>query len=221
MISKYLAEDVGLQTHPIALLNIPDAHVNEALSVHTLLGFAPDHKIMVHTGSIYHSEKQLKLTLEAIQDFPTLHLLFVGNRPRFFTLRDEVGESDYQRIHFIEYDQYPLLDLLAGCHIGLVHVRSTQYLNHRITSSNKFMEYIRAELPVISTPHQLHKIFNEPDPFVVFYDEMRPSSFNQAIATSLDKLNEFRENVKKVSPELSWKKEVSKMVEAVQELLTE
>lgn len=214
LIAERIASDHHLSSFPTVVQNIPNQDPVAPIDVKSMLKIDRTAFLVVHAGTMYFSQEELKYTLNIFEQDPNAHLLLVGNRPSFYALKDAC-QGSFTSIHFIEYHHYHLMNLLAGCDAGLVHLRSDLYLNHNLASSNKFMEYIRAAIPIISAEQTMHRRLNQPLSFTAFYNNHDPDSFRLALqAVQLNAVS-WKSNVQSVNRLLEWKDEANKLINLV------
>jgi len=182
---------------------------------HEKFNLSKDSKIIVHSGTIYHTENQLKDLYDCICSLPNTYLVFIGNRPRFFELKAEI-ELDAvlaKRILFHDYclNQEDNINLLAAAEIGLMHIRD-RWLAHKITFSNRFVEYIMAGIPVVATPQEFTQELNDSYHCCEFYTENNKEQLKQCLVKILGDLKFYTDNANEARMELDWEKESAKLI---------
>jgi glycosyltransferase involved in cell wall biosynthesis len=175
-----------------------------------------DARVIVHSGTIYHTDSQLKELFEIIVALPNTVLVFIGNRPRFFELKTQVQSNSVlsSRIFFHDYElkQSDNINLIASADIGLMHIRD-RWLSHKITFSNRFVEYIMAGIPVVATPQEFTEELNNQFDCCAFYSENDAEQLKHGLLKVLDNLEAYTVNAAKARNQLDWKKESGKLTE--------
>ncbi len=186
-----------------------------------LYGLSSKQMILVHSGSIYHTDKQLQFLFNVIKNNEKITLVFVGNRPRFEEVRYIVNaDSQLQhRIFFHPYlsNQNEMVNLLSCADIGLMHIRDT-WEAHKIGFSNRFVEYALAELPVIATPQDFTKTINETYPCSVFYTEDNEQSLDSAVKIMLQNYETLKSGIGAAKENFNWRSEEVKLLYIYNEL---
>jgi glycosyltransferase involved in cell wall biosynthesis len=218
MIADQLVKDHQFKKQPTVVQNIPEALAKSILDSKFLLGIPQEATLIAHVGSMYFSMSELHSILNIIEESKRCHIVFIGNRPYHASLKTFCAKNQLQHTQVIDYNAYPLMDFLAGCDLGLVHIQSKKYPNHDFASSNKFMEYILAGIPVISVNQSMHKKVNKELPFTSFYEEGDPNSFKKALDHALKNHQEFKTNVVKIRTKFDWNNEAAALVDEIQTL---
>jgi glycosyltransferase involved in cell wall biosynthesis len=217
-ISNRLKSNNELKETPTVLGNYPELlnrNMNKSY-FHDKYNLKSDVRVLVHSGTIYHTDSQLKELFEIIVDLPNAILVFIGNRPRFFELKNKVQLNAVlsTRIFFHDYElkQSDNINLIASADIGLMHIRD-RWLSHKITFSNRFVEYIMAGIPVVATPQEFTKELNNQFNCCTFYSENDTEQLKQGLLKVLDNLEVYTVNADKARNQLDWKKESGKLTE--------
>lgn len=218
MIANKLQEEHQLTQKLVVVQNIPEGKASIILDSKSLLGIASNKMLIAHVGSMYFEQKELQQILRIIESSTAFQMVFIGNRPYHTDLKTYCTEHHFKNIHVIDYEAYPIMDFLAGCDLGLVHIQSKKYPNHDFASSNKFMEYMQAGIPIISVNQSMHRAMNEELTFTSFYDANNLQSFKNALDHALKNHQEFKKNVVKVSVNFNWQDQVSPLVHEIQNL---
>lgn len=212
LIAVRLQADHQLSTTPTVVQNIPDEQPTQRLATKALLGLDEDVFLVVHAGTMYFSENYLWSIITSFEEHQGTHLVFVGDRPAFYQLREKCERKQLEHIHFIEYTDFNLMNLLAGCDAGLAYVRADEYINHNLASSNKFMEYIKAGIPVISVEQAMNRRFNKQLECAVFFKTDDPASFDKALVQIQEEAPRLIKNLKNEHRILSWENESKKLL---------
>lgn len=200
---------------PIIVRNIPDeqAALNE-VNLRTEFGLPPEAQIIVHAGNIHQSDEDVDRLVKAVKMETNCHLLFIGNRPRYYAIKERFRTSTEAKglVHFLEYDANTLHGILQQCTLG-VAATETRYLAHRIGSSNRIMEYTKAGIPVIATRQESHEEMSEAYGHIALYDSDDRASIQAAIQLILSDRDAFTHRAKSASGQLSWKREVQPLID--------
>lgn len=178
-------------------------------------------KILVHSGTIYHTEKQLLSLFKIVSSINNLSLVFIGNRPRFYEVQNMVNSiSGLNKIFFHEYynNQEENINLISCGDIGLLHVRD-KWEAHRITFSNRFVEYLAAGLPVLGTPQDFAKSINDVYGCCKFYNEDDFNQLKNGLKHIIENLEQDTKKAELAKKNLSWELESKKLLELYNTLL--
>ena len=224
-IANSLKEDFNLKHTPTVLSNFPELikfENNDYLKNKFNIG--KEKKLIIHSGSIYYSDKQVNQLFDIINDFDKVVLIFIGNRQRFYNLKNKTeNKAKNNIINKVFFEDYPneydsLFSLLCSADVGLLHVRN-KWKAHKMGSANKFIEYSHAGLAVISTFQntaiEINKRFNHCN----FYDENNFNEFKTALNQTLKNLDSLKNNALKTREEINWDSESKKLVELYNTLL--
>jgi glycosyltransferase involved in cell wall biosynthesis len=210
-----------LTQKPFVIGNYPKVSkaVQESLDLKQNLAIAPEDYLLIHSGSIYHTDSQLDSLFKIIQRNSQTHLAFVGNRPRFEEIKQCVSQQGLSRIHFINYpkDQRMVIQLLRGADIGILHVRQN-WLAHKLGFSNRFVEYVQAGLAVVGTPQEYTRTINQKYPCCIYYSVSDKKSIEHAIIQAINQLDELKKNAQKAQKELNWETEKEKLTSFFHEI---
>ena len=183
---------------------------------HQKFNFSEDDTLIIHSGTIYHTDEQLIDLFNLIMNISSLKLIFIGNRPRFFEVQEMVETSDKwaKFIFFHDYmsNQESNINLIASGDIGLLHVRDL-WEAHKITFSNRFVEYIMANIPVIGTPQNFTKEVNDSFNCCAFYSENQSDQLKQAFHEMTTNIELYSKNAKTARESINWKSESKKLTD--------
>ena len=210
-----------LTQKPLVIGNYPIVGEANQDSIDLKKNLAIPHEdyLLIHSGSIYHTDAQLDSLFNFIQRNSKAHLAFVGNRPRLEEIKQFVSKRGLSRIHFINYpkDQSMVIQLLRGADIGILHVRQN-WLAHKLGFSNRFVEYVQAGLAVVGTPQEFTRTINQKYPCCIYYSVSDKKSIEHAIIQAINQLDELKKNGQKAQKELNWETEKEKLSEFYQKL---
>ena len=222
-IASRFKTNLNLNPIPIALNNFPILlNFNETNIIREKFNINKDKNIIIHSGSIYYSDKQLTCLIDIIKKQKNTVLVFMGNRPRFNEIRSTV-ENDIHLNNLVFFLTYPsnyssLFSILCSADIGLMHIRN-RWEAHRLGSANKFMEYSHAGLAIISTFQATAEKINDQFQHCTFYDESNFKEFEMALVHTLDNLASLKNKALQTREKLSWESESIKLVEAYNNML--
>jgi glycosyltransferase involved in cell wall biosynthesis len=158
-LADLLVERYGLVRQPDLVLNapIPDPLPEGQPTVRRAAGVDPDVPLMVY-GGVVNPARGLQTVIKALPLLEGVHLaLIVNNRGHAIrhlqTLATQLGVQD--RLHLVDYVPHnQVTAYIADATLGLSPLSHT--INHDVTITNKFCEYIAAGLPIVTsdTPAQ-------------------------------------------------------------------
>ena len=210
-ISHQLSKDHDLNDRPIFLHNIPKKKkLNSSQNYfHKKFNIPNDHIIVIHLGSIYHTDNQLKKLFKVFIKNQSVKLIFIGNRPKHYELKKTIKNNLIlnNKIFFHDFPSTSeITNLISSADIGLCHIR-TEFFAHKITFTNKFFEYSMAEIPVISTKQDICVEYAKLYDNAIFYDENSYKSLNNAFEKIIKNISYYKKNAKQLKINLDWKKE--------------
>lgn len=223
-IAKQFQLNCGLKTLPHVIGNHPhkfDLSIREGY-FHTKYGIPPNIKILIHTGTIYHTDDQLQHLFEIIEKNSNIVLVFIGNRPKFYEVEEAANKKGIlnKTLFFHPYpnNQKEVINLLAAADIGLLHIID-KWEAHRIGFSNRFVEYIMAGIPVIATPQEFTKEINNTYCCSEFYQADRSVELSKAIKIMISNYDVYKSEAVKARSALDWNLESEKLVNLYQAIL--
>lgn len=175
----------------------------------------PGFEVLNH--GMYRDARGFELMVEscdALKDYPEIRLAARGLGPLEDALRE--GAAKQQTKNFIFYPPaHPknLISEAATSHVG-VAITLPVCLNYVVSVSNRLFEYAAAGLPVIMSDIPEHRFLNEKYEIGVIIPENTPEAFAQAVVRLYED-REFYEkccvNARKMSFEINWEKEFTKL----------
>lgn len=220
-IAEEFCRTYRLPKKPLVIGNYPNIgeSVNHSENLKTSLFIPKEDTVLIHTGSIYHTNQELELLFDIVQRNSKIHLVFVGNRPRFEEIKQFVFNQELSRIYFLDYpkDQTEVIQLLSGADIGLLHIRQT-WRAHQLGFSNRFVEYVQAGLAVVATPQEFTRAVNHKYPCCVFYSISDKESLEVAILEAIKQLDKLKQNSEKAKVKLTWHSEKEKFINFYKEI---
>ncbi|MEQ9187019.1 MAG: glycosyltransferase family 4 protein [Cryomorphaceae bacterium] len=200
---------------PLIIRNIPeDQEVLHIQDLRTELHLPPEVHIIVHAGNIHQSDEDVDRLVRAVKSRTNCHLLFIGNRPRYYAVKERLSVSVEAKgfVHFLEYDPIVLHGILQQCTVG-VAATETRYLAHRVGSSNRIMEYTKAGIPVIATRQESHEEMSETFGHIALYHSNDGASIQAAIQAVLSDRAGYMRRAKAASGQLSWNREIQPLID--------
>lgn len=220
-LSKKFKSDHKLEFDPIVIGNYPEKiKFKDENNLKTDLQIPSNLKIIVHSGSIYHSNKEINDLFQIIQQEKRLALVFIGNRPKYFELKDKVQNENWERIYFYPYptNQIEIFGLLSQADIGLLHVQN-KWEAHRLGFSNRFVEYINAGIPVVATPQEFTEQLNQKYSCCIFYRSDSKQSLKNAIYEMLNNHENKKKNTHLAQKDLNWETEAESLIKAYEAII--
>jgi len=157
-LADLLVDRYGLANQPALVLNAPQGtRADPAGSIRQDLGLGPQVPIMVYGGGI-NTARGLHTVVAALPQLPGVHFVMVHNFHSHVvkdleSQAESLGVRDrLHRVPLVPHDQ--VVPYYGSATIGLSPLLRGP--NHDIALTNKFLEYIRAGLPVVTsdTPTQ-------------------------------------------------------------------
>jgi glycosyltransferase involved in cell wall biosynthesis len=222
-IGHKLEHELNLKFSPIVVRNYPIQTNNKSLpgSLHEKLGISFDKKLLVHSGSIYYSDQQLNDLANVILSIENIVLVFIGNRPRFFEVKNKLLKKDHSqsKFYFVDYptDSEELVQLISSADIGLMHIRN-DWIAHQIGSANRYLEYSHAGLAILSTYQDTAVKINKKYNHTLFYDENDFSAFRENLLMLIQDLESYKKRSTNIKNVLTWESEETKLVELYEKL---
>lgn len=203
-ISKRMAA-ASFKGTTFTVRNVPE---RRSFSKPFVFDFIPDDAfVIVQIGSVYQTLTQMLGQLEAIVKLPKVHAVLIGNRPVHEQLKAEAAIRGWHRVHVVDYDETLLPSQLSACHAGLSHSASERYEAHRLSCSNKVMEYTAAGLPVIATEQETHRAMAQEYGHMVLFDNNSQGSFEGALKSLMSNFAQLHQKALEASTKLSWEEE--------------
>lgn len=212
-ISDVLKNKHGLQSAPIIVRNFPRKYpVNkDQESFKKRFGIPSDKKVLLYSGAMYHTDRQIRSLYKIVAGIDNLVLLILGSWTRHAEVREIARTMGYEggKVFFSDYitDPAQRQDVISGADIALMHLRSN-WEGHRITFSNKFVEYTFALLPIVSAYQNDCVAIGKKYGHALFYEEDDDQMLEHNIRKALKETDELSKNLSAAREELSWEKEV-------------
>ena len=162
---------------------------------------------------------------ELIQDLQNVRLALRGFGKMENKLKNRISKLPNKE-QFVFYPPVHVSELIKSAASSMVGVAITEpiCLNFKLSVSNKLFEYAAAGLPVIMSNIPEHKYLNDKYQFGVIIEKNTPESLVEAIKKLyLDKdfYDVCVKNAKKMTEEVNWENEFSKLLQKEREMLNE
>lgn len=223
-IADLLKVDLNLKRKPTVLNNYPPViNSNKNESLKREFNISEGKKVLIHSGSIYYSDRQLNQLFEIIKKNEDIVLVFIGNRPRFFEVNN-LAEKNLSLKNKVFFKSYPanyitLFSIISSADIGLMHIRN-KWLAHKFGAANKFMEYSHAGLAIISTHQNTAMEINKTYGHCNFYDENSFSEFKEALNNTLQNIDMLKAKAVQIKNKLNWESESKKLIDLYSKIIS-
>jgi len=159
-IADELARSYGLDRRPSLVLNAPIVApvVAGQPSARAAADLPDDVPIVLYGGGLARA-RGVHTVVEALALLPEVHLVVVSRAPSHYTrelqaLAAELGCADrYHEVGFVEPDQ--VVAYFASATVGIVPLLHSG--NHDWALTNKFLEYIQAGLPIVTSDTEVQE----------------------------------------------------------------
>jgi glycosyltransferase involved in cell wall biosynthesis len=217
-ISDAMTECFKMKVPPMVVRNIPRKYeINgDRAAFKQRYKIPADQKVILYSGAMYHTDRQIKVLYNIVSKIDGLVVLILGSLKRHAEVRKTAQDMGFENKHvyFGEYESNPEVrqDLISGADIALMHLRS-KWIAHRITFSNKFVEYTFAGLPIVSAYQNDCVDIGKKYGHALFYEEDEDAVLEQNIKAALEQNEQLRQNLPQAREELSWEKEVAVLLD--------
>jgi len=209
-ICDKMKSNYGLNKQIMALRNITSLTPSGVAGqdIRSQLGLKDGH-ILVQSGNIYQTYDQLRSMFDAVLKIDNLVFVLIGNRPRFYEVKNWVEKHDAYRfkILFLDYNAASLYDQLSSADFGVLYMKTDVWESHRLTSPNRIMEYSLCGLPFLSVDQFSSHELNNKYGHVIFYDLNKADDFGLSLTKMMAELNERKARATCIKDDLSWEKE--------------
>ena len=168
---------------------------------------------------VYYGGRGYDIIVEAsalLKDYPEIKIALRG----FGSMEDELREraKQLESENVIFYPPVLVNELIPYASRSKVGVAITENtcINFELSVSNKIFEYASAGLPVIMSDIPEHRYLNEKYNFGIILDENTPECFAKAaikLYTDKEFYNMCAANANKLSEEVNWETEFSRLIE--------
>lgn len=215
-LSNYIQSSYSLKQAPLPVQNIPKISgvFDDNLSLKKKLNLSETATIMVQSGNIYQTDEVFFGMLDEVLKHDNLHFVIIGNRPRFYELKElTLSIPKYSnRMHFVDYDTHVLHHQLHSADFGMLYMRTDLWKSHLLTSPNRIFEYSLCGLPFISVEQASSRQLESEYGHVLFFDGNN-SSFSSAIRQMTSDLASFRQKANQAKNTLSWDQEIQPLID--------
>ena len=194
-----IVRNIPLQTKPV--LNFTKEE----------LGIPLNKRIVILQGSGINIQRGAEELIEAMQFLENTALLIVGSGDVMDLLRNMTIQLNLQdKVVFIPKQAYSkLLNYTALADLGCTIDKDTN-INYRISLPNKLFDYIRAEIPILSTRlteiQKIIEFYNIGD-FIDSHEPKHIAHKIEEILSDKEKLKIYKQNLRKASSDLCWENE--------------
>jgi glycosyltransferase involved in cell wall biosynthesis len=206
---------------PLVIRNIPTQQSKSDPKSRTDLGLPEDMKILILQGAGINIDRGAEELLEAMVHLNNYILLIIGSGDVIQTLKERAVKEDL-RDKVIFKGKLPYAKMMQYTQVadaGLTLDKDTN-INYKFSLPNKVFDYIRAEIPVISSKIiEIEKVINKYQVGTIIPNH-QPLVIAETIdnyLTNLDK-NLLKEKIQYASEQLSWENEVTKLLETYKSL---
>jgi len=188
-------------------------------------GFIPaDKKILVMQGIGINENRGAEEALYAMQFLPDeFNLYFIGSGTILHKLKEMVRDLGLsQKVTFIDVLPYnEMMKYTRGCFLGLIFEKIYTTDEHMFALPNKFFDYLKAGVPVLSSKAIEIKEIIEKYRVGDFIENFEPTQIAKKIISiseneSLYKM--WKQNTIAASEELNWEKEEKILIEFMNNL---
>lgn len=216
-IAAEMIPEYKLAEKPLVLRNIPNRFkVVRSRYFHEHFAIPDEQKIIIHSGNIYHSNKRMKMLLQAIAENTSVSLVFIGDS---HSVKEFERKTNQARVYFHPYpEQEAYQKLLGAADFGLVYTWKPEWKSHWLSLPNRIFEYSLAGLPIIGTEQPEFLTLGNEFGHIEFFRGSSARQFSQALQNALKNEQQLRENAKRISNNLSWELESKKLIALYQSL---
>ncbi len=197
----------------------PMVITNCSLKAEKVISIEKNNGFEILNHGVYYGGRGYDIIVEAskfLKDYPEIKIALRGFGSMEEKLREKAKELGGENVVF-----YPpvlvneLIPFASRSKVGVAITENT-CLNFELSVSNKIFEYASAGLPVIMSDIPEHRYLNEKYNFGIILKENTPECFAEAaIKFYTDKMfyDLCAENANKLSEEVNWEAEFSRLIE--------
>ncbi|MBE6992490.1 MAG: glycosyltransferase family 4 protein [Ruminococcaceae bacterium] len=177
----------------------------------------PGFEVLNH--GMYRDSRGFELMVEScgfLEEYPGIVLAARGLGPLESALRESADKQTVK--NFVFYPPADPVDMIseaAESHVG-VAVTLPVCLNFELSVSNRLFEYAAAGLPVIMSDIPEHRYLNDKYGFGIVIQDNTPEEFTKAVIRLYEDKELYdrcKANAQRLSREINWEKEFSKLIE--------
>lgn len=208
-------------THFNVIRNIPSTINIFKLKSKQELGIPENKAILILQGAGINIQRGAEELVEAMKYVNNAHLYIIGGGDVFLNLKRLVTEFNLTEKITIKtkIPKTELMHFTRNADIGISIDKDTN-LNYHFSLPNKFFDYIQANVPVLAS--RLPEIENIITRYNIgcFIDNHEPKHIAEKINFMIDsgKIQEWKNNTKKVDMENNWEQEKKKLIKIITEL---
>lgn len=207
--AEYLSKKYNIQS-PMVVTN--------CVRRHEITSCIKSAKFEVLNHGVFYAGRGYDLMIDAakLSDNPEISYVLRGYGKMEEQLKQSVKDAALTNVRFAPpVKVYELIPSAESSHVGLA-ITIPYCLNFKLSVSNKLFEYAAAGLPVIMSDIPEHQYLNNKYNFGIILKDNTPESLNQAVQklySDKELYNVLSQNALKMSSEINWENEFSKLVE--------
>lgn len=217
-IAKWIVENY--QTQKVSVVrNCRNFQTPIKSTIKSDLGLQSHERLVLFINGIY-PHQGLEQALQALSfTHSNIHLAAMGPAPAPHYLNEicqlAKRENVDKRFHLIPCKPWhEMLDYASGADMGILP-RMPERLNNILSLPNRIFELIMARLPVASSDlPDIAEIVKNYKIGQVF-DALNPQDIARAVSQTIDKIDQYKDNLETAASELCWETEKMQLLQAV------
>jgi glycosyltransferase involved in cell wall biosynthesis len=218
-IARIYHEEYGNEVKVIR--NLPFRKTQGVIKSKKELGIRENHRVILYQGAV-NVDRGLDEAIEAMKYLKTdAVLLIIGTGDIFMKLKKQVAENGLADIVLFT-GQIPLEELSSYtviADIGL-SIEKDVSINYHFCLPNKFLDYIQSNIPVLISPLiEMKTIVEKYDigEMIENHDPVHIADKIDRMLNNEEKLQVYRENLKKAAMDLCWENEERELMQIFRE----
>ena len=217
-LSAAMTRRFNLKLPPVVIRNIPRAYETrgDSAALRRRFNIPPHRRVLLYSGALYHTDRQLAALYRIVAAIENTVLLVLGSRSRHSEARRLARALDVEgkNVFFGEYINDPAerQDLMSGADAALMHVR-TSWEAHRLTFSNKFLEYTFAGLPIVAAYQEDCVAIGKQYGHALFYEEDDDAKLRRNILEALSNRELLCRNLSAARRDFRWEEEMTGLLD--------